>query len=207
MDVRGQGGTSQDFTSGFGSTAVGQLIAGVDGQAEDMTFLKVYKDIICMVRLVQSLDFTDPAEMMVHGASQGGGLSLVTAALFPEIRKAAVAFPFLADFRKACELGGTAYEELPWFFRYFDPLHEREEELYRRLAYIDVKNFAPSVKAEVIMATGLKDDVCPPPTQYAVYNNLTCPKKLYLYPDFGHEDLPGYTDICSLFLKDLLSIT
>ena len=39
MDVRGQGGTSQDFTSGFGSTAVGQLIAGIDGQREDMTFL------------------------------------------------------------------------------------------------------------------------------------------------------------------------
>ncbi len=202
MDVRGQGGPSQDLTSGYGSTSIGQLIAGVDRQKEDMTFLKVYKDIICMVRLARSLEFVDPEEILVHGASQGGGLALVTAALFPEIKKAAVAYPFLSDFRKAYELDGTAYEELPWFFRFFDPLHEREEELFRKLAYVDVKNFAPSVKAEVILATGLKDEVCPPPTQYAVFNNLSCPKKQYLYPDYGHEDLPGFTDLCALFLTN-----
>ena len=204
MDVRGQGGSSQDLTSGCGPTCVGQLIAGIDGRPEDMTFLKVYKDIICMVRLVRSLSFADPNEILVHGASQGGGLALVTAALFPEVKKAAVAYPFLSDFRKAYELGGTAYEELPWFFRFLDPRHEREEELFRKLAYLDVKNFAPSVKAEVLMAISLKDEVCPPPTQFAVYNNLSCPKKQYLYPDFGHEDLPGFTDLSCLFLRNLL---
>ena len=55
MDVRGQGGSSQDLPSGYGSTCVGHLIAGVDSGLEDMTFLKAYKDIVCMVRLVQSV--------------------------------------------------------------------------------------------------------------------------------------------------------
>jgi cephalosporin-C deacetylase len=159
-----------------------------------------------MVHLVQSLEFAAPGEIVVHGASQGGGLALVTAALFPEVKKAAVAYPFLSDFRKAYELGGTAYEEFSWFFRIPDPRHEREEELFRKLAYLDVKNFAPSVKAEVMMALSLKDEVCPPPTQFAVYNNLSCPKKQYLYPDFGHEDLPGFTDLSCLFLRNLLSV-
>ena len=52
MDVRGQAGESQDLTSGYGNTSIGHLAAGIHGEIEDMTFCKIYKDIICMVNLV-----------------------------------------------------------------------------------------------------------------------------------------------------------
>lgn len=204
MDVRGQAGPSQDLTSGFGSTSIGQLAAGIQGDKEDMTFLKIIKDIICLVNVVKRLPGVDPEDLAVHGGSQGGALSLITAALFPQVKKAAVMFPFLSDFRRMYQLDprGGAYEELFYIFRFHDPLHEREEEYFQKLAYIDVKNFAPMITAEVIMATGLKDDVCPASSHFAVYNNLTCRKQLKIYPDFGHEDfLPGYTDICCQFLQ------
>lgn len=204
MDVRGQGGESQDLTSGIGSTSIGQLIAGIEGDKEDMTFLKAYKDIICLVNLVRSFDFVDEGELAVHGGSQGGALALVTAALFPQVKKAAVMYPFLSDFRRAYELDprGSAYEELMYAFRFNDPLHRREAEFFEKLAYIDVKNFAPMIEAEVMMASGLKDEMCPVSTHFAVYNNLRCKKKHVIYPDFGHDDfLPGYLDECFLFLK------
>jgi len=203
MDVRGQAGDSQDLTNGYGSTAIGHLASGINGEIEDMTFCKIYKDIICMVNLVRSFDFVDPDNLVVHGGSQGGALSLVTAALFPQVRKAAVMFPFLSDFRGAYNSGvtGTAYEELKYIFRFYDPQHKREEEYFRKLGFIDVKNFAPMVKAEVLMASGLADLSCPALTHFAVYNNLNCKKHIEVFPDFGHEDfLPGFTDQCSLFL-------
>jgi hypothetical protein len=74
--------------------------------------------------------------MVVHGGSQGGALALVAAALFPQIKKAAVMFPFLSDFRGAYNAGvtGTAYEELKYIFRFYDPQHKKEEEYFRKLA-------------------------------------------------------------------------
>jgi cephalosporin-C deacetylase len=203
MDVRGQAGESQDLTSGFGSTSIGHLAAGINGTLEDMTFCKIYKDIICMVNLVRSFHFVDPNHLVVHGGSQGGALSLVTAALFPQVKKAAVMFPFLSDFHGVYRSGAaaTAYEELKYIFRFYDPQHKQEEEFFRKLAYLDVKNFAPMIQAEVLMASGLQDQSCPAFSHFAVYNNLTCKKQLEVFPDFGHEDfLPGFTDQCSLFL-------
>lgn len=203
MDVRGQAGDSQDLTSGYGNTSIGHLAAGINGAVEDMTFCKVYKDIICLVNLVCRFDFVNPDDLVVHGGSQGGALALVTAALFPQVKKAAVMFPFLSDFRGAYRSGvdGTAYEELKYIFRFYDPQHKREDEYFRKLSFLDVKNFAPMIRGEVLMASGLCDQSCPPCTHFAVYNNLKCPKQIEIYPDFGHEDfLPGFTDQCSLFL-------
>ncbi len=41
---------------------------------------------------------------------------------------------------------------------------------------------------------GLEDQICPPSTQYAAYNKLTSTKSARVYPDFGHDDLPGAMD-------------
>ena len=205
MDVRGQGGSSQDCATGFGSTAIGHLASGIEGDVDDMTFAKVYKDIICMVNLVCSFSFTDEQRIYVHGGSQGGALALVTAALFSNVRKAAVMYPFLSDFRRVYNLGaqGSAYEELIYIFRYGDPLHKCEDGYFRKLSYIDVKNFAPMIKADVLMATCLSDEICPASTQYAIFNRLVCPKRHVIYPDFGHEnDLPGFLDECCGFLTE-----
>ena len=203
MDVRGQAGDSQDLTSGFGNTSIGHLAAGIHGKIEDMTFCKVYKDIICMVNLVRNFDFVDGNDLVVHGGSQGGALALVTAALFPQVKKAAVMFPFLSDFHGVYSSGAaaSAYEELKYIFRFYDPQHKRKTEYFHKLGFIDVKNFAPMVQAEVLMASGLQDQSCPAFSHFAVYNNLKCKKRIEVFPDFGHEDfLPGFTDQCSLFL-------
>ena len=37
----------------------------------------------------------------------------------------------------------------------FDPLHEKEEEIFYKLGYVDVQNLSPRIKARVLMATGL----------------------------------------------------
>jgi len=85
----------------------------------------------------------------------------------------------------------------------FDPLHAREDEIFEKLGYIDVQFLAPRIRAETCLATGLMDTVCPPSTQFAAYNRLTCRKSMLLYPDFGHEGIPGVYDKAYEFLATL----
>jgi cephalosporin-C deacetylase len=66
--------------------------------------------------------------------------------------------------------------------------------VFTTLGYIDVQNLAPRIQAEVTLFVGLEDQVCPPSTQFAVYNKLETVKETRLYPDFGHDDLPGAHD-------------
>ena len=53
------------------------------------------------------------------------------------------------------------------------------------------------------MPIGLMDAVCPPSTQFAAYNKIRSEKELLIYPDFGHEPLPGASDRIFDFLSDL----
>ena len=68
---------------------------------------------------------------------------------------------------------------------------------------MDVQHLAPRIQGEVLMGVGLMDTVCPPSPQYAAYNKITAPKSTVLYPDFGHEALPGHPDRIYRFLAEL----
>jgi cephalosporin-C deacetylase len=45
-----------------------------------------------------------------------------------------------------------------------------------------------------MMAIGLMDPICPPSTQFAIYNKLQTRKSHVIFPDFAHEHLPGWAD-------------
>jgi cephalosporin-C deacetylase len=87
-----------------------------------------------------------------------------------------------------------AYAELREHFRHFDPRHEREEQIFETLGYVDIQHLAPRIKGDVLWSIGLMDTICPPSSQFAAYNKITAPKKMEIYPDFGHEGLPGVND-------------
>ncbi|HAH86680.1 MAG TPA: acetylesterase, partial [Armatimonadetes bacterium] len=72
--------------------------------------------------------------------------------------------------------------------------HQRKEEIFTTLGYIDNQHLAKRIKAEVLMLTGLMDTICPPSTQFAAFNKITSKKNVLIYPDFGHEGLPGASD-------------
>ena len=54
-----------------------------------------------------------------------------------------------------------------------------------------------------MMGTGLMDEICPPSTQFAAYNKITSEKSLAIYPDYGHENLPGHSDAIYQFMRNL----
>jgi cephalosporin-C deacetylase len=205
LDCRGQGGLSEDAGAVRGNTLRGHIIRGLDDSPDKLLFRQIFLDCAQLARIVMGMPEVAPGRVGATGGSQGGGLTLACAALEPGIRRAAPVFPFLCDYRRVWEmdLAAAAYEELRLYFRHFDPRHEREDEAFTRLGYIDVQHLAPRIRGEVLMGVGLMDAVCPPSTQFAAYNKIQSKKSLLIYPDFGHEGLPGMNDAIYNFMAEL----
>lgn len=197
MDNPGQGGRSEDVGGFAGTTVAGHLVAGLDGPPEDLYYVRLYQDQRILCRIARELDGIDLSRVYVNGGSQGGGMGIACCALNPGlVRRASILYPFLSDFRAVWELGADeiAYEGVRYYSRWFDADGSRADEWFAKLGYIDALSFAHLVRCPVLMGTGLADVVCPPETQFAVYNALTCPKKHLLYPDFGHEEIQAFDD-------------
>lgn len=205
LDSRGQGGLSQDTGGTTGWTLRGQIVRGLDDAPENILFRHIFLDTAQLANIVMDMPEVDASRVGATGGSQGGGLSLVCAALEPRIKRLAPTFPFLCDYKRVwdLDLGERAYEELKVWFRHFDPRHLREDEVFEKLGYIDVQFLCPRIKGEVLMAVGLMDQVCPPSTQFAAYNKITAEKSLMTYPDFGHEDLPYRAEEIFQFMRGL----
>jgi cephalosporin-C deacetylase len=206
LDCRGQAGNSEDVGGVIGNTFKGQIIRGLDSGPEKMLFRQIYLDCAQLAGLVMQMPEVDATRVAAMGGSQGGGLTLACAALEPRISRAAPVFPFLCDYKRIwdMDLDINAYAELREYFRWFDPTHSREDEVFRRLGYIDVQNIAKRIRGRIMMVTGLMDNVCPPSSQFAAYNKITSPKDVVIYPDFGHEGLPGNNDRIFKFMMEML---
>lgn len=207
LDARGQAGKSEDVGGVKGNTLSGQIIRGImDEDPHKLYFRDVFLDTVQMARIAMNMDEVDEERVGAFGGSQGGALTIACAALEPRIKKAAPVYPFLCDYKRVWEMDLTddAYWDIKKFFRNFDPKHENEEECFTKLGYIDLQYLAPRIKADVMMFTGLMDTTCPPSTQFAAYNKMTCNKKSVIYPDFGHEGLPDSEEMTFEFMCELL---
>lgn len=197
MDCRGQGGLSEDNLTVQGTTIRGHIIRGIDDPDPDNLYYRnVFLDTAQTARILMAMPEVDPARVGAFGLSQGGGLTVACASLEPRIAVAVSVYPFLSDYKRAWEANITtsAYEEINYYFRFFDPHHLREEGVFNRLGYIDIQNLADRIQGKVLWVTGLVDTICPPSTQFAAYNKITAPKNLMVYHEYGHEYLPYLAD-------------
>jgi cephalosporin-C deacetylase len=207
LDCRGQAGQSEDIVVTTGPTQSGHIIRGINDSFEKMYFRNVFLDAAQLAGIVMSMAEVDEKRVGAFGGSQGGGLTLACAALEPRIARAAPAYPFLSDYQRVWEmdLDVAAYDEIRKYFRHFDPLHKREQEVFTKLGYIDIQHLMPRVSAEVMMAVALMDTITPPSTCFAAFNKIKSQKRTVIYPDYGHEGLPGWNDMTFEFLHGLKS--
>lgn len=205
LDCRGQGGLSEDAGGIKGTTVHGHIIRGLEDAPEKLLFRSIFLDTAQLAKIVMEMPDVDETRVGAMGGSQGGGLALACAALEPRIQRVAPVHPFLCDYQRVWEMeqAKDAYFELREFFRRHDPRHRMEAEVFLRLGYIDVQHLAPRIRAEVLLATGFDDTICPPSTQFAAFNKITSKKSVEIYPDFGHENLPGFQDETFLFMMGM----
>jgi cephalosporin-C deacetylase-like acetyl esterase len=158
-------------------------------------YKRVYLGCVRAVDYIFSLAEFDGQTVGVSGSSQGGALSIATAALDPRIK-------FLAPIHPAlCDLGGFLKKRAggwPHYFRYAQP----ESGEVETLSYYDTANFARRVKAPGLYSWGLNDVTCPPTSMYAAYNVITAPKELRLYNDSGHWIYPEQQAATTQWLKE-----
>jgi cephalosporin-C deacetylase len=209
LDCRGQAGLSEDRGGVTGNTLRGHIIRGLQdalkGSPEKLLFRQVFLDTAQLARIVMEMPAVDANRVGATGTSLGGALTVACSALEPRIKRAAPVFPFLSDYKRVWEMDQAkdAYEELQGYFRHSDPTHKLEDSVFEKLGYIDIQFLASRIRAEVIWGIGLMDTVCPPSTQFAVYNKIVSPKAMTIYPDYGHEPLPGLNDQVFRFMMGL----
>jgi cephalosporin-C deacetylase len=209
LDCRGQGGFSEDEGGVKGNTQHGHIIRGLEdalaGTPEKLLYRQIYLDTAQLAKIVMGMSDVDPTRVGATGGSQGGALTVACIGLEPRIKRAAPVFPFLSDYKRVWEmdLAKDAYAELKEFFRHFDPTHTQEDAIFEKLGYIDIQFLASRIQSEVLWFTGLMDTICPPSTQFADYNKITSKKSMVIYPDFGHEGLPGSNDKIFEFMMGL----
>jgi len=190
MDTRGQGAEwASGDTSDIEPTGTGPQVPGVmtRGILDPSTYYyrRLMTDAALAVDAVRRHPVVDPARIIVHGGSQGGALTLAAAALADGPVAALVDVPFLSHFRRALQItDASPYDELRRFLR----THRHEEaRVFRTLSYVDVRSFAARATMPALFSVGLEDEITPPSTVFAAYNEYAGPKEIRVWPYSGHE--------------------
>lgn len=145
-----------------------------------------YVDACRAVDFLQTRPEVDPTRIGVHGSSQGGALTITTAALRNDaVTCGAAGAPYLCGFMDSAAFTHSyPYQEI---VEYLDQYPEREPAVRETVAYFDGINFAPLIRCPMLVYVGLNDDVCPPETGYDLRQAMTCPTDFHAYPRCAHD--------------------
>lgn len=164
-------------------------------------FKGVYLGCVRANDFLTSLPQYDGAHLGVHGGSQGGALSIITAALDSRVKYLAAYYPALSDMTGY--LHGRA-GGWPHMFNKSNYAANYSAEKVNTISYYDVANFAREIRVPGIYSWGFNDETCPPTSMYAAYNLITAPKQLYLAQETGHWTFPEQTETLTNWLVNKL---
>lgn len=164
-------------------------------------YKRVFMGCIRAVDFLCSRDEVDASRIAVYGGSQGGMLSIVTAAL--DKRVAAV----VAYFPAFCDVTGYYYGRSGgWPHLFTDRNEPAIQEKIKTSKYYDTVNFARFLDVPGHYCWGFNDIVCCPSSTFSAYNVITAPKELEISRDSGHWLYPVYVDSQIQWLIDRFSV-
>lgn len=169
-------------------------------------YRRVYLGCVRANDFLASLPEYDGQNLYVMGGSQGGQLSIVTAALDSRVKGLAAMYPAYCDvtgylhgraggwphmMRPGAD-GGRAFQATP--------------EKIAVTSYYDVVNFARRIKVPGHYSWGYNDTTCPPTSIYAAYNVITAPRFLTVAVEAGHNALPSQHAAARAWLSEKLGL-
>lgn len=206
VDVRGQTILSPDHNHYVNGGSSGWMTNGIL-DPDNYYYAYVYMDCYRAVDVMLSLDNLSNTEIIAEGGSQGGALTLAVAALHDQVSLALSDIPYLSHFKRAVELfNDSPYHEIYHYFKVQDQLHETEEKVYKTLSYVDCMNLASRIKCPTLISVGLEDTICPPSTGFAVYNHITAPKEIRVYPEYAHGGFSAHEEEKLKFMNNHLNL-
>ncbi|HEY5079662.1 MAG TPA: acetylxylan esterase, partial [Opitutaceae bacterium] len=149
-------------------------------------YKRVYMGCIRANDFLTSRPAWDGKNLVVMGASQGGQLTIVTAALDPRVTGLSATHPAFCDV--TAELHGRAggWPHPFWAWDGKPSTHVTPAEI-ETTTYYDSVNFAKRIKVPGYYNWGYNDETCPPTSTYAAYNLITAPKTLGVTLELGHS--------------------
>ena len=164
-------------------------------------YKRVYMGCVRANDFLVQLPQYDGSQLGVMGGSQGGALSIITAALDSRVNFLAAYYPALSDLTGYFKGRAGGW---PHFFDKNNLAFNNKKDKIETAGYYDVVNFARLLKAPGIYSWGFNDEVCPPTSMYAAYNVITAPKELFIVPETGHWYYPEQEEKLSNWLQSKL---
>ena len=173
---------------------------------ETYYYRRVYLNCLRANDFLVSRPMWNGKDLLVTGASQGGLLSIVTAALDPRITALAVIHPAMSDVAGPLHgrAGGWPHPFMPAADGSPSPLATPAK--IATATYYDAVNFARRIKAPGFYIWGFNDEVCPPTSTFAAYNIITAPKTLAVQPEQAHTYPNEQWDAVSRWVSNALNL-
>ena len=154
---------------------------------DEYYYKRVFMGVVRSIDFVFSLPEFDGENLAVTGGSQGGALSIIAAGLDKRIKYLAAFYPAMCDFEGYLQgrAGG-------WPHMYQDYNKELNQNWLLTTPYYDAANFARKLDIPSWFSWGYNDNVCPPTSMFAAYNNIQSPKELHLSLETQHW---SYTEL------------
>ncbi|MBK0379698.1 acetylxylan esterase [Mucilaginibacter sp. SD-g] len=150
-------------------------------------YKRVYMGCIRANDYLCSMPEFDGTNLAVYGGSQGGLLSIVTAALDKRVKYMAAQYPAMSD------LTGYLHNRAggwPHMFNKNNAAAYATPEKIATSKYFDAVNFARLIAIPGFYSWGYNDETCPPTTAFSAYNVITAPKELWITQEAGHWMFP-----------------
>ncbi len=164
-------------------------------------YKRVYLGCVRANDFLVSLPQFDGVNLGVSGGSQGGALSIITAALDTRVKYLAAFYPAL------CDVTGYLKGRAGGWPHVFDKTNlafNNKKEKIETCGYYDVVNFARLLKIPGMYSWGFNDETCPPTSMYAAYNVISASKSLHLVPETGHYTYPEQRGLLRNWLVEKL---
>ena len=178
------------------------IMMGIE-QRDDFYYRDVYAGCCRCVDWLCTLPDWDGRNVVVTGGSQGGALTVITAALNPKVTALASFYPAL------CDLLGFRHQRAGGWPQYFRPNGSlswpvtQADRIAAVLPYYDVVNFARTLTVPGFYNFGYADETCSPTSVWAMLNVITAPKTVEITPTSGHWRFIEVNDRSVSWLKHM----
>ena len=176
---RGQGESLNEWEIEYGT----RLVYNVTDK-ERYYYRGGYMDCVRGLDFLDSRPEIDASRIGVWGFSQGGGLTLATAALDRRVAAAVAGVPWLCNFPVAAGITTSPYGELHAYLA--EHPQERDKAL-DTLSYFDQVNLAGAIACPTLMCSAIVDEVHPLRTVLPAFEQIPSMKSIIVYPDLDHD--------------------
>ncbi len=175
---RGQGESAAEWSLDHSTKVTYNLT-----DRETYYYRGAYMDCVRGLDFLSSRPEVDPRRLGVWGRSQGGGLTLTTAALDERVRAAVAELPWPCSFPVGVGIADAPWSELT---DYFAQHPGQTDQAMATLEYFDPLSLAERIDCPILVNAATDDEVHPYRTIAPVFEKIPPIKSLIVYPDMEH---------------------